>query len=105
MSGSLDLCDDEVCSSLLGVPNYRDNLRRQPAAVALQAAILLGQLLSGVALAVLFWPLNLLDAAVRRHERKRQRQIFERMDDYLLRDIGLTRCDLHDDLYRRPPRR
>jgi uncharacterized protein YjiS (DUF1127 family) len=101
MSGSLDFCDDEVCGSWIGVPHYRDNLRRQPAAVALQAAILLGQLLSGVAVAVLLSPLHLLDAVVRRHERNRQRQVFARMDDHLLRDIGLTRCDLYDDLYRR----
>jgi uncharacterized protein YjiS (DUF1127 family) len=27
------------------------------------------------------------------------------MDDSMLKDIGLTRCDLYEDLYQRPHRR
>lgn len=38
------------------------------------------------------------EALQRARENRQQRRIFDRLDDHLLRDMGLSRCDLYDDL-------
>jgi len=48
--------------------------------------------------------INLLDALMRRSERRRTFSRIREFDDHLLADIGLTRADLDAILGRRPAR-
>jgi uncharacterized protein YjiS (DUF1127 family) len=100
MNRPADICEDGFTRRWTGVPHYRTNLRRHPATVAAQAAVLLLQLLSGAAVALVYWPVDRAEAFLRWRERNRQRRVFDLMDDHMLKDIGLTRCDLYDDLWR-----
>jgi len=73
--------------------------------LVLEAMLLLGEALGRALHVVLIWPLALLDARQERRARERERRMFAQMSDSMLKDIGLTRCDLYDDLYERCRRR
>lgn len=83
--------------------------RRPFAGLVLPAMVLFGRTLARslgyAALAITLWPRGAIDSHQWHRARARERRIFENMDDSMLKDIGLTRCDLYEDLYQRPHRR
>lgn len=59
------------------------------------------ELAERAARAIIAWPVRGIEALLRRHDRRRQRRTFDQMPDHMLKDIGLSRCDLYDDLGQR----
>jgi uncharacterized protein YjiS (DUF1127 family) len=59
------------------------------------------RLLHAVVVLPLRWPASWMEALLRGHDRRKERRVFDQMTDYMLKDIGLSRCDLYDDLGRR----
>ncbi|HVI87557.1 MAG TPA: DUF1127 domain-containing protein [Dongiaceae bacterium] len=55
--------------------------------------------------AVIAWPAGWsqrwAEALMRGHDRRKERRIYDQMTDHMLKDIGLSRCDLYDDLAQR----
>jgi len=47
------------------------------------------------------WPLRWAEALMRGHDRRKERRVYDQMTDHMLKDIGLSRCDLYDDLAER----
>ena len=47
------------------------------------------------------WPLRWAEALMRGHDRRKERRVYDQMTDHMLKDIGLSRCDLYDDLAQR----
>jgi len=76
-----------------------------PPDLAARFGLMLMQAVSKAALAVIGWPARWAEALQRARERRQQRGIFDKLDDHMLQDIGLTRCDLYDDLAHRRGRR
>lgn len=53
---------------------------------------------------VTVWPGRWLDGLEYHRQNRKQRRIFDRMDEHMLKDIGLSRCDLYHDLAQRQRR-
>lgn len=89
--------DFDYLSYAIG-PNLQPSL---PPDIAARITLRGIELAERAARAVIAWPALLIETLLRGHDRRKQRRTFDQMPDHMLKDIGLSRCDLYDDLGQR----